>query len=186
MCKRLHYYTKNPAPLGWESRRKRGVPREHRLLALAPTAPIFLGCHAGCAVKRSRKAGLRGELRIERYLGERQFARCQFRHRVLQPPVAYIATRRDPHSECELACKMKHAVTRDFSEIYKRDVVPDVCRDIVENAAEPNMIETMGGVEGRACPAIAILLEESGRKRQRGCFDVHAACGRLDVELGED
>jgi hypothetical protein len=41
-------------------------------------------------MKRSRKAGLRGELRIERYLRERQFARCQFRHRVLQPNAAYI------------------------------------------------------------------------------------------------
>jgi len=49
------------------------------------------------------------------------------------------------------------------------------------------MIETMrGGLGGRACPAIAILLKESGRKRQRGCFDIHAAGGRLDCKLGED
>src|ERR1700675_5073767 len=100
-------------------------------------------------MKRSRKAGLRGELRIERYLRERQFARSQFRHRILQPNVAYVAVRRDTHGECELTRKMKWAVTRDSSEFYKRDVILDVCCDIVENAAEPNMIETMrGGLGG--------------------------------------
>ena len=138
-------------------------------------------------MKRPRKAGLRGELRIERYLRERQFARNQFRHRVLQPNAAYVAVRRDTHGECELTRKMKCTVAGYASELYKRDVAPDVCRDIFENAAEPNMIETMrGGLGGRACPAVAILLKESGRKRQRGCFDVHAACGRLDCKLGED
>jgi hypothetical protein len=35
---------------------------------LESTALIFLGRHAGRAMKRARKAGLRGELRIERYL----------------------------------------------------------------------------------------------------------------------
>jgi hypothetical protein len=39
---------------------------------------------------------------------------------------------------------------------------------------------------GRACPAIAMLLKESGRKRQRGCLDVHATGGRLGCNLGED
>src|SRR5258705_1483651 len=115
-------------------------------------------------MKRSRKAGLRGEMRIERYLGKRKFARSQFRHRVLQPNAAYVAVRRDPHSECELARKMKHAVTRDSSKIYKRDVILDPCCDVVKNATEPNMIETIrGGLGGRACPAVAILLKESGR-----------------------
>src|SRR5882724_3752959 len=138
-------------------------------------------------MKRSRKAGLRGELRIERYLGERQFARSQFRHRVLQPNAAYIAVRRDAHGKCELTRKMKWTITRYSGEIDQRDVVPDVCRDIVENAAESNMIEIMRGELGaRACPAIAILLKESGRKRQRGRFDIHAACGGLDCKLGED
>src|ERR1700688_5245960 len=90
------------------------VVEAHRLLALESAAPIFLGRHAGCAMKRSRKAGLRGEMCIERYLGKRKIARCQFHHRVLQANAAYLAVRRDPHGECELACKMKHAVTRDF------------------------------------------------------------------------
>ena len=85
-----------------------------------------------------------------------------------------------------LRAKMKRAVTRDSGKIEQSDVVLDVCRDIVENAAEPNRIETMRRrVDGRACPAIAMLVKEPGRKRQRGCFDVQAACGRLDVELGE-
>src|SRR5260370_42486201 len=126
-------------------------------------------------------------MRIERYLRERQFARCQFRHRVLQPHAAYIAMRRDTHGERELTRKMKRAVTRNSSEIYKRDVVLDVCCDMVENAAEPNMIETMrGGLGEPACPAIAILLKESGRKRQRGRFDVHPAGGCLIGELRDD
>jgi hypothetical protein len=63
-------------------------------------------------MKRSCKAGLRGELRIERYLRERQFARSQFRHRFLEPNAAYVAARRDTHGECELTRKMKRAVTR--------------------------------------------------------------------------
>src|SRR6202022_1154473 len=88
------------------------VVEAHRLLALESAAPIFLGRHAGCAMKRSRKAGLRGEMRIERYLRGRQVARCQLRHRLLQPHAAYIAVRRDAHGEGELARKMKKAVTR--------------------------------------------------------------------------
>ena len=138
-------------------------------------------------MKRSRKTGLRGELGIERYLRERQFGCSQFRHGVLQPHSADIAVRRDTHRECELTREMKGAVARDGSELYKCDVILDVRRDIVENAAEPNMIETLrGGLDGRACPAIAILLKESGRKCQRGGFDVHAAGGRLDCKFGED
>jgi len=82
---------------------------------------------------------------------------------------------------------MKCAVARESARSFKREVVSDVCRDIVENATEPNLIETMrGGFGGRACPAVAILLQESGRKRQRGGFDVHTACGRLDCKLGEE
>src|SRR5580704_1972160 len=108
-------------------------------------------------------------MRIERDLRQRQFARSQFRHRVLQPHAAYVAVRRDAHGERKLARKMKRAVTRNSSEICKRNVVLDVRCDMVENAAEPNMIETMGGgLRERACAAIAILLKESGRKRQRG------------------
>ena len=149
--------------------------------SLVSMALIFLGSHASHAMKRSRKASLRGEMRVERYLRDRQFARSQFRHRALQPDAAYIAVRGDAHGKCELTRKMKRAVTRYSSESCKRDVVPGVCRYIVENAAEPNVIETVrGGVGGRACPAIAMLLKESGRKRQRGCFDVHAAYGCLD------
>ena len=94
-------------------------------------------------MKRSRKAGLRGELRIERYLRQRQLARCQFRHRVLEPNAAYVAVRRDTHGECELTCKMKCAVTRDSSETRKSDIAVDICRDVVENAPEANLIEIM-------------------------------------------
>jgi len=114
--------------LGCESRRGQNARREGTGFSrsLESTALIFLGRHAGCAMKRSRKAGLRGEMRIERYLRERQFARSQFRHRILQPNAAYVAVRRDTHGEGELACKMKHAVTRDSSEINKRDVILDV------------------------------------------------------------
>ena len=43
-------------------------------MGVEPTALIFLGRHADCAINRARKAGLQGELRIERYLRERQFA----------------------------------------------------------------------------------------------------------------
>src|SRR5258708_28948186 len=137
-------------------------------------------------MERSGKTGLRGELRIERYMGERQFAGRQFRHRALQPKAADVTVRRDTHGERELTRKMKEAVTRDAGKIEQRDVVLDVCRDIVENAAKPNMIETMrGSADARADPAIAMLVKEPGRKRERGCFDVQAACGRLDVELGE-
>ena len=138
-------------------------------------------------MKGSSKTGLRGELRIERYLRERQFARGQFRRRVLQPNAAYVAVRRDAHGECELTRKMKWAVPGDSREIFQRDVILEVCSDIVENTAEPNMIETMrGGVGGRARPAIAMLLQQSGGKRQRGCFYVHPACGRFDGKLGKD
>src|SRR5271167_2214015 len=113
-------------------------------------------------MKRSGKAGLRGEMRVERYLRERQIACRQFRLRLLQPHAANIAARRDAHGECELTRKMKCTIARYFSEIYQRYVVPDVCRDIVENAAKSNMIETMcGGLGGRACPAIGMLLKES-------------------------
>ena len=38
-------------------------------VALAPTALIFLGGHAGRAMEPAREAGLRGEMRIERNLG---------------------------------------------------------------------------------------------------------------------
>ena len=151
------------------------------------TALIFLGRHADCAMKRSGKTSLRGELRIERNLRERQFARRQFRHRVLQPDAAYVAVRRDTDRVRELTRKMKCAVTGDSSEIYERDLTLDVRFDIVKNTAEPSMIETVrAGVDGRACPAIAMLMNESGCKRQRGRFDVHAARGRLDLELRED
>ena len=68
-----------------------GLATSRGRAALAPSAPVLLGRHAGRAMKRSRKAGLRGELRIECYLRERQFARSQFRHRVLQPNAAYAA-----------------------------------------------------------------------------------------------
>jgi hypothetical protein len=126
-------------------------------------------------------------MRIERYLRELQLARSQFRHRDLQPNAADVAVRRDTHGECKLTRKMKWAISRDSSKIYKSDVILDVCRNIVENTAEPNMIETMlGSVGGRTCPGIAILLKESGRKRQRGGFDLHAACGRPGCKLGED
>jgi|HubBroStandDraft_6_1064221.scaffolds.fasta_scaffold25962_4 hypothetical protein len=66
--------------LGCESRREQNATRgladrslEDRASFsrwLESTALIFLGRHAGRAMKRSRKAGLRGELRIERYLRE--------------------------------------------------------------------------------------------------------------------
>ena len=82
-------------------------------------------------------------MRIERNLRQRHLARRQLRHRVLQPNAAYIAVRRDAHGKRELTRKMKWAVTRYSSEIHQRDVIPDVCRYIVENAAEPNMFETM-------------------------------------------
>src|SRR5258706_1531990 len=135
-------------------------------LLLASQVLIFLGRQAGCAMKLPREAGLRGELRIERYLRERQFARCQFCHRLLQPHAAYIAVRWNAHGKCELAREMKCTVTRYSSETYQRDIVPNVGRDIVENAAQSNMIETMRiGLGGRACPAIAIFAKKSGRER---------------------
>ena len=138
-------------------------------------------------MKRPRKAGLRRELRIERDLGERQFANRQFRHRIFQAHAAYMAVGRDSHCECELARKVKDAVTRDASEIFKRDVVLKICIDILENAAEPRMVETVrGGLGCHACPAIAMLLKKSGRERHRGCFDVHPACTRLGGKLRED
>jgi hypothetical protein len=166
---------------------QQAVVEAHRSRSLEPTALVFLRRHAGCAMKCSRKAGLRGELGIECYLRERQFARSQFSHRVLHPNAAYVAVRRDTHGESELTRKMEWAVTRDSSEIYQREVILDVCCDIVENTAEPSMVELMcGGVDRRACAAIAMFLKQSGRKRQRGRFDVYATRGRLDVELGED
>jgi hypothetical protein len=96
-------------------------------------------------MKRAGKARLRGEMRVEGYLSERQLARGQFRHRILEPQPAYITVRRDAHGERELPRKMKPAVACDSCEIHEREVILDVCRDIVENAAEPNMIDTLGG-----------------------------------------
>src|SRR5580692_5128716 len=93
---------------------------------LVSTAPIFPGCHAGRTMERARKTGLRRELRFERYLRDRQFARRQFRHRLLQPQAAYVVVWRNAHGERELARKMKRAVTRVSSEIDKTDVVLDV------------------------------------------------------------
>src|ERR1700722_5422728 len=82
---------------------------------------------------------------------------------------------------------MKGAVTRNSSETFERDLVRNIGLDIVQDAAEPNRIETIrGGLGGRACPAVAMLLQESGRQHQRRGFDVHAACSRLDRKLGED
>jgi hypothetical protein len=43
------------------------VRRTGSTCELEPTAPIFLGGHAGRAMKRSCEVGLRGEMRIERY-----------------------------------------------------------------------------------------------------------------------
>ena len=54
---------------------------------------IFLGCHADLTVKGSRKARLRGELRIERYLCQWQLARSQLNHRRFHPHAADIAVR---------------------------------------------------------------------------------------------
>ena len=36
-------------------------------------------------MKRPRKAGLRGKVRVKRYLGYQHLAHCQIRHRVFQP-----------------------------------------------------------------------------------------------------
>src|SRR5258707_12327218 len=98
---------------------------------------------------------------MQRMLSARDFARYKLRHRPLQPKAAYVAVRRDTHGERELARKMKRAVARDSGKIEQSDVVLDVCRDIVEDAAEPNRIEMMRRrVDGRACPAIAMLVKE--------------------------
>jgi hypothetical protein len=53
--------------------------------------------------------------------------------------------------ECELAREVKDAVTRGSGDIFKSDVILEICIDILENAAEPNMIETVrAGLGGRA------------------------------------
>lgn len=126
-----------PNELAVEARRLLALPRV--------TASIFVGRHAGRAMKRSRKAGLRGEMRIVRYFRERQLARRQFGHRIVQPHAAYMAVRRDAHGERELTRKMKGAVAGNSRETCKCEVVLDVCRDIVENAAEAIRIEAMNG-----------------------------------------
>ena len=138
-------------------------------------------------MKRPRKGGLRGELRIQRNLRERQFARRQFRHRLLQPHAAYVAVRRDARGKGKLARKMKRAVPGHCREIRQTEIVPDVCRDVVENAAQPDLIEAVrGGLGGRACAAVAMLVHQPGGKRQGGRLDVHPAGGRLHRKLGED
>src|SRR5215468_9570523 len=122
-------------------------------------------------MKRARKAGLRGEMRIERNLRQRQLACRQFRHRILQPHAADIAVGRNAQGELELAHKMKLAVTSDSGELCKCDVVRDLYRDIVENAAKPTTIETMRrGFGWRACATIAMLLKEPTREHQRSYF----------------
>jgi hypothetical protein len=119
-------------------RRSRDAPegeqihsKKWQFALLGPTALIFLGRHAGRTVKRSREAGLRGEMRIERDLGERQLARRQFRHRILQPHAAYVAVWRDAYCECEHPGEMKSTIACYSGQIYKQDVVRDVCFDIV-------------------------------------------------------
>src|ERR1700735_2428898 len=97
-------------------------PRLRRFLPLlrvslwrwsGPAALSFLWRLARRAMKRSREARLRGEMRIECYFRERQLARCQFRHRMFQPHAAYVAVRWDSHCERKFARKMESAVTRD-------------------------------------------------------------------------
>jgi hypothetical protein len=82
---------------------------------------------------------------------------------------------------------MKWAVTRDSSEVQKSDVVRDVGLDVVEDAAEPIMIEAVRRwLSDRACPTIGVLLKDSCRQRQGRRLDIHATGGRLDRKLGEN
>ena len=126
-------------------------------------------------------------MRIEGYLRERQRAIGQFRHRIIKAQTAYVAVGRYAHGKRKLARKMERAVTRDSGQALKADVIINVCNNIIENAAKPNVIEGMRGeFSGRARSAIAMLSKESGRERQRGGFDVHATGSRLIGKLGED
>ena len=60
-------------------------------------------------------------------------------------------------------------------------------RDIIQDPAEANLIEAMrGGLDGRGRLAIGIFVQKSGRERQRGCFSVNTAGGRLIGKLGGD
>src|SRR5258705_10090788 len=133
------------------------------------------------------KARLRGEMRIERNLRQRQRTGCQFRHGLLEADPAYVAVRRYANGKRELARKVKGAVASYFCEVRQRDVARNVCLDIFEDAAQSHVIEPVRGLACRcASPAIAMLVKEAGRKRQGRRFDKDPARGFLDGKFGHD
>ena len=73
-----HGMEKTPTPF-W---RVQASGPGHTLFSLAAATLIFLGRRARYAVKRSCKAGLRGELGIERDFRNWQFAGRQFHHSI--------------------------------------------------------------------------------------------------------
>lgn len=82
-------------------------------------------------------------MRIEGNLCERQRAIGQFHHGVIQAHAAYVAVGRYTHGECKLARKMERTVTRDPGQALKADVIRNVRNDIIEHAAEPDIIDGM-------------------------------------------
>src|SRR5437588_2058552 len=122
-----------------------------------PAVSIFSRRHAGRATKCSRKTRLRREARVQDYLCKRHPARCYFRHRVLQPHPTDIAVGRDADGEREHAREMERAETRDPGQLLDRDLISNMFHDVIENTAQPHMVELMRSRRGeRTRSAVAV------------------------------
>lgn len=107
-------------------------------------------------------------MRIEGNLRERQRAVGQFHHGIIKAHTAYVAVGRYTHGKRKLARKMERTVTRNPGQGLKADVIINVRDNIIDNAAEPNITESMrGGFSGRARSAVAMLQKESRRTSER-------------------
>jgi len=64
------------------------------------------------------------------------------------------------------AREMERTEARDPSQVRERDLVRKMCRNVIENAAEPHMIERMRGRRGeRAGSAVAVFVNKPGGER---------------------
>ena len=97
-------------------------------------------------------------MRIERYFRERQRAASQLRHGVLKAYTAYVAVGWYARGKRKLTREMKRTVARDLGQAFKPDIIINVRKNVIADAAEPSIIESLrGGFNDLTRSTIAML-----------------------------